>query len=162
MQFKQTTNPLSCAACFAENMFKISTFTCYNIHQPTKLRQWGSRAPLTGVVDFSPPWQPWDWGLLEWHSRITYFFLQRVKPPLNPRLVKPVSGQSPSPAGWPSPQTWWSSMVILTGWWSAWQCCSGWWGWRGARGPQGPEGGSYHTSQLACSDLAAQRRRKKD
>lgn len=102
------------------------------------------------------------WGLLEWHNLIIYFCLQPLKPPPSPRSIKPVSGRSPSPVGWPSPQTWWSSMVILTGWWSALLCCSGWWGWRGAHGPQGPGEDSCHTSQLACSGLAAPKREERD
>lgn len=158
MPFKQTMNPPNCKAHFAENMFKISTnfplqYTLPN--QTTLTRQQSPSGKRS--------WSQKDvrlWGLLKWHDHIIYIFLQPARPPPSPGVVKPVSGQSPSPAGWPSPQTWWSSMVILTGWWSALLCCSGWWGWRGARGPQGPEGGSYRTSQPACSDLAAPKRER--
>lgn len=139
---------------------KFPQISCYSTHQLTKLHQQGSRAPQAREVFTHRKPRDSEVCLNGTTILFIYVFLQQVRPPPDPRLVKPVSGQSPSPAGWPFPQTWWSSMVILTGWWSAWLCCSGWWGWRGARGPQGPEGGSCHTSQPACSDLAAPKRER--
>lgn len=154
MLFKQTMNPPSCRARFAENVQNINKFPA-TVHI-TWLNYINKGAPAGKRGSFSNYRELW--GLLEWHDCIIYFCPQPARPAPSHRLVKPVSGPSPSPAGWPSPQTWWSSMVILTWWWSAWLCCSGWWGWRGARGPQGPEGGSCHTSLLAYSDLAAPKR----
>lgn len=161
MLFKQTMNPPNCKACFAENMFKISTdflLQYTSADQTTSTRQQSTAGKRSRFFTHR---KPRDSAVcLNGTTILFIFFLQQMKPPPDPRLVKPVSGQSPSPAGWPSPQTWWSSTVIRTGWWSAWLCCSGWWGWRGARGPQGPEGGSCHTSRPACSDLAAPKRER--
>lgn len=144
---------------------KYPQISCYGTHHPLKLHEQGSRAPP------APHLQARKTDLLLTESRGTLRFAWMAQPYYlfiffcaageaapSHRASKPVSGPSPSPAGWPSPQTWWSSMAILTGWWSAWRCCSGWWGWRGARGPQGPEGGSCRTIRPACSDLAAPER----
>lgn len=119
------------------------------------------RIPPPGKENWPPTYRkPWDSEVCLNGTTILfiYFFCAAGEATPSHRASKPVSGPSPSPAGWPSPQTWWSSMAILTGWWSAWRCCSGWWGWRGARGPQGPEGGSCRTIRPACSDLAAPER----
>lgn len=99
-------------------------------------------------------------GLLEWHGIIIFCF-SRSRRGLHPGAFKPVSVRSPSPARWPSPQTWWSSTARPSEWWSAWQCCSGWWAWRGGRGLQGPAAGSQRPSPQAGSDLAASRSDRK-
>lgn len=162
MLFKQTMNPPNCKAHFAENMFKMSTdfLLQYTWADQTTLTRQSTSGKGSWFFTYRKPWD--SEVCLNGTTLLFTFFLQPVRPPPSPRFIKPVSGQSPSPAGWPSPQTWWSSMVILTGWWSALLCCSGWWGRRGARGPQGPGRGSCHTSQPACSDLAAPKREERD
>lgn len=156
MLFKQT----DCEAHCAERMLKSHRFPATaHVSQANCINEAAERhgkhkwtSSLTETMRL--------WGLLKWHNLIIYFSLQPVRRRPSARLVKPVSGRSPSPAGWPSPQTWWSSRVIPTGWWSASLCYSGWWGWRGARGPQGPEGGSCRTSRPACSDPATKCKEK--
>lgn len=179
MQFKQTVNPLNCEAHVAKNMFwnihKYPATVHINPLNTTWTRQQSPlpRPPSGKEMNWPAAYRkPWDSGVCLNGTTVLLFILffavqpARAAPlpgprpprPLFRRWSKPVSGRSPSPAGWPSPQTWWSSTVIPSGWWSAWLCCSGWWGWRGARGPRGPGAGSCRTFQPACSDPAARQR----